>query len=205
MKNRFFCIPGIFFVSIFSLKAQETVAPNAKKLQQLYLSVGTGPAFTLNKEARTRGISFTSDISWAIGQERLYRLGLQVSGFASKNSPKPDLILDNTGFEHSVFSPNFSIGKRKKINEKFQIQGLAGASLNLHSYLPYISAEAAAAGAEACIPTLSVKPGIILRAEAMALPVRFAGLTFAAFYHLMPGISNGGFTASLNLGLLKGK
>ncbi|KAA9338871.1 hypothetical protein [Adhaeribacter soli] len=191
--------------SISAIAQSETVASRPKKLQQLYLSIGGGPAFTLNKEARTRGIAFTSDISLALRQQRIFRLGFQISGFTSKDAPKPDLILDNTGFDHSLVSPSVSIGKRKKINEKLQIQGLAGASLNLHSYLPYISEEAAAAGTEACIPAFLVKPGLILRAEAMALPVRFAGLTIGAFYHYVPGISNGGVTLSLNFGLIKRK
>ena len=196
----------LFLTASISAKAQtETVGFKPKNLEQLYLSVGGGPAFTLNKEARTRGIGFTSDISLAIRQQHVFRLGFQISGFTSKDAPKPDLLLNNTGFEHSIFSSTFSVGRRKKLNEHFQIQGLAGASLNLHSYFPYISPEAAAAGTEACILAFLVRPGIILRAEAMALPTRFAGLTFGTFYHFMPGISNTGITMSLNFGLLKRK
>src|SRR4051812_3424419 len=126
--HKIYLLQFIFICLCFSQAIAQTETPdaNTKKLQQLYLSVGTGPAFTPNKETRTRGISFKSDISWANGQQRIYRLGLQVSRFTSKDSPKPDLILDNTGFEHSIFSSDISIGKRKKTNETFQLQGLAG-------------------------------------------------------------------------------
>ena len=200
------CTLTFLLISFLTNAQTETVAPKAKKLQQLYLSVGVGPAFTLNSEARTRGISLMTNTTWVLSSERVYRLGFNISGFANKNAPKPDLILDNVGTDFNIISPNFSIGKRKAISKNLQLMGLAGGSVNLLSRSGYISPEQAAAGAEAsCIPELYVRPGILMQAEALTTPSKFCGFSFALYYHLMPKISSFGVNLSLNLGKMGGK
>ena len=195
----------ILSLSLSSAFAQtETVAKQEKKLQQLYLSAGIGPAFTLNSEARTRGISLMTNTTWALSSNRLYRFGFNITGFANENAPKPDLILDNVGPDFTIISPNFSVGKRKALSKNLQLMGLVGGSVNLLSRSGYISPEQAAAGAEAsCIPELYVRPGILMQAEALTMPSRFCGFSLAMYYHLMPKISSFGVNLGVNLGLLK--
>jgi hypothetical protein len=201
----------IFFLTLFGLgflktQAQtETVATPPKKLQQLYISAGLGPAVTLNQQAKTRGIDFSTNITWALGEEKLYRFGFNVTGFADKDAPKPDLILDNVGTDFNIFSPSFSVGRRLPMRKKIQLQGFVGPSLNLLSEFDYISPEDAAAGMESCLPNLYVRPGILLQAEAMIFPTRIAAFTVGTYLHLMPRIPNGGLTLSLNLGKMRMK
>ncbi|HSI91689.1 MAG TPA: hypothetical protein VK927_11265, partial [Adhaeribacter sp.] len=48
-----------------------------------------------------------------------------------------------------------------------------------------------------------VRPGLLIQAEAMFLPGKFAGLTAGAFANLTPKLPSAGLNLSLNLGMLK--
>ena len=128
-----------FFLLSFTAKAQtETLAPAAKKLQQLYVSIGTGPAVTTDKTSNHPGGTYAVNISGAFGPTSVFRLNLQHSIFTNTEMSTPG------GFDylgaHSYYasfnaanesnSISFLYGKRKKINQLLQLQALGGIGFN---------------------------------------------------------------------------
>ena len=215
MKN----LSKLFFLHFlllgFAAQAQaqtETVASAPKKLQQLYLSVGTGPAATTHKYSNPLGGAAMLNFTYATGPSNLFRLNIQHSGFTSWLDPAPGpfdfFTFEQYNTEFFVSNTNtaitLSFGKKQRISNLLQIQGLAGLGINSSSTFEIEGMENIE-GVRCGNPYIRnyVNPGVLLQAEAMFLPSKFAGCTFGAYANLIPKFSTAGLNVSLNLGKLK--
>ena len=212
MKCRFLSLVAISLLSTFTLKAQESVAPNAKKLQQLYLSVGTGPAVSTNTDSNPFGGTYLLNFTSAFSFNSAVRLNFQHSGFTNTYDPAPGIFsyLNENDYQGTYFPANesFSIsllyGKKKQLNKLVQLQALGGLGFNIISKLE-VSSNGLYLERGSCIPDVFYLPGALLQAEVMFLPSKFAGLTAGAYVNLTPKLPSTGINLSLNLGLLKSK
>ena len=209
MLSKLSILPCIFLG--FAANAQtETVTSAPKMHPQLYLSVGTGPALTTNKDSHPWGGTYVLNITGACGSGSVYRLNVQHSEFFSEHDPKtgPFTYLGSNSYYSPYFtardntSISLAYGRQKKLNNFVQLQVLGGIGFNKISELHYYSI---GFDRTPSTPEVTYLPGILLQAEAMFLPTCFAGLTLGGYYHYVPEISNGGLTLSLNLGLLRRK
>lgn len=195
----------------FASEAQtETVAPTLKKLQQLYLSVGTGPAITNNENTHPFGGTYLVNFTGIIRSGTMFRLNLQNTRFIHSRETEPGAFtyLGANGY-HSSFQNNqvqtsiaLEVGKCKKLNNLMQFQALGGVSFNKISNLYFLRLFSESGSDMANVEYL---PGLLLQAEAIFLPTQFAGLTLGTYYHYVPENSNGGLTLSLNIGRLRTK
>lgn len=198
--------------TFYPVLAQETVTPASKKLQQLYLSLGAGPALNGKNDLHPHGSNFDFNFTATLSSDYLFRLGFKRNAFVGTFDPEPKLF----GFlelnEYSYFIPSthinsiqFAAGKRKIVNKFIQAQALTGLSFNQISQpdqYPTFALERSPAIWEYHL-VRSNQPGAFAQAEIMFLPSRYAGLTLGAYGHYSSAFSNGGLTLSLNLGLLK--
>ena len=213
MLSKLSFLPFIFLG--FAAEAQtETVAPKAKILQQLYLSVGTGPAVIGNEDRHPFGGNFEVNLTKSICTDYLFRVGFKRNAFVGTFDPETSVLsyLDlgyNNYFIPSthINSGQLLVGKRKLVNQFIQLQAFGGLSFNQISKpdrYPTWAIETFPAIWEYRLEQ-AYKPGAVIQAEAMFMPTRFAGLTLGGYYHYVPEISNGGLTLSLNLGKLRSK
>lgn len=201
------CVPGL------SAKAQtKTVAPKPQKLQQLYVSVGTGPAFTSDNYYRSHGGGFDYSIGAGFRSDLMLKLGIKNTGFVENFSQSPKGLFaylnqfsyHTTYFEARTLNSYYAIiGKRRKLCDHMQLQAFAGISYNTISGLPQVGPDFPRE--LICDLTYAKSAGAIAQAELMLLPSRFAGLTVGTFFNYVPEYSHGGLTLSLNLGKLRPK
>ncbi len=195
----------------FLAQAQtKTVAPAPKKLQQLYLSTGTGPAIISDNYYRPHGGSFNISASAGFRSGLILTAGLKHADFVESFSQAPKGIysyLDQFSYHATYFKAKnvksyyLSIGKRRNINELIQIQATGGISYNAITALPPVGPDFPRE--LICDLVFYNKAGALFQAGAMLIPTRFAGLTLGGYYHYIPGNSNFGINLNLNLGLLK--
>ncbi len=195
--------------------AQETVALQPKKLQQLYLSFGLGGAITQARHTTGGGANSVLMLTATFRNDQLFRAGLL--GFVSADDQpasrqwKADRHQINLVPNHAVASQFVAFGKRKSFSGGCQVQALVGLSYNVYSEPADVFQTYADLGFFGRYAVLDYtlkqhrKPGLLLNVEGMVLPLRFAGLTLGGYYHYIPKISNGGFTLSLNLGRIRTK
>ncbi|MBK0402199.1 hypothetical protein I5M27_04340 [Adhaeribacter sp. BT258] len=198
----------------FSAKSQtETVMKQERKLQQLYLSLGVGGSFINSTNMASTGANASLHLTAALPKNKLVRGGLFSSSFADTQPASQKWKEDNHRInmvpEHFIGSYFLTAGKRKQFDKFLQFQAFAGLSYTKYEEPISVHQRTADFGFFGTYQVLGYevkthhKPGIILQAEAMFLPLRFAGLTLGGYYHFVPKISNGGFTISLNLGRIR--
>ncbi len=203
----------LFLLVAFSQTfAQETVAPSPKKLQQLYLSLGTGTAVTKNEYSNPNGGTAILNFTGAFGPSNIFRVNIQHSGFTNRFGTTPGAFdyLQFGRYDSEFFVSNegtaisFTYGKRQQINKLVQVQGLAGVGTNFISTFE-IDDFGIIDGRWCGTPYIRnyIYPGLLLQAEAMFLPTKFSGLTVGAYANLTPKLPTAGVNLSLNLGLLK--
>ena len=206
----------ILLLLSFSSKAQTAkVASEPKKLQQFYISLGKGIAFTTSDIVTTSGSHANLLVTATYPSNKIFRAGFSISDFED-NQPatkafKEDYPDRSSSPHHSLVTPYIAFGKRKLLSKFFQVQALAGVSFTWHHGAEHVYRYVANSGDAGEYEVLDYQmtnrfaPGIVLQAEVMALPLRFAGFTFGGYYNLIPKISHAGLTLSLNLGKIRKK
>ena len=209
--NKLSVLPLLFLG--FAAQAQtETLASEPKKLQQLYMSVGTGPAVTTQKHSNPFGGAVMLNFTGAFGPSNIYRLHIQHSGFTGWLSTEPGpfdyLTMESYNSNFSPENDNTTVsilfGRKQKVNNLIQIQGFAGLGTNFISTYEVENREIIEG--MRCGTQYShyyVRPGVMLQAEAMFLPSKFAGLTLGAYTNIAPKLTSAGLNLNLNLGKLK--
>lgn len=192
----------------FAAQAQtETVAPAPRKLEQLYISVGTGPAITLNNNSHPWGGTYLINFTAKWGTS-LLRLNLQHNEFASKIEAKtnPFSYLKSGRYDSDFFISNentsvsLAVGLQKKLNNLVQLQGFSGIGFNHISEFQFYDFKDTHLIDR---PFTFYRPGVLLQAEAMFLPSKFAGLTLGAYANMVSKMPTAGLNFSLNLGKMK--
>jgi hypothetical protein len=205
-----------FLLLGFTAKAQtETVGSSPKKLRQLYFSMGLGGSFTNARHMETSGANSTLSLTAALPKNYLIRAGILVAGFMDNQPASQKWKADNHRINmvpmHRANTYFLAVGKSYVIEKMLQFQVMAGPGYTTYEEpinITQRTAELGFLGSYAVLDSdlkIHQKPGLLLQAEAMFLPARFAGITVGGYYHFVPKISEGGITLSLNLGRIRTK
>jgi len=204
MLSKLSILPCLF-LGLAANAQSETVAPSPKMQPQLYFSLGTGPALTTNKDSHPFGGTYMLNITGACGSGSVYRLNVQHSVFYSEHDTKSGPFTYLGGYNNSfTASENTSIslayGWQNKLNDFVLLQAFGGLGFNQTSQFEYPESDL-----EIMVdrPKYSYAPGLLLQAEAMFLPSKFAGLTLGTYANITPKLPSAGLSLSVNLGLLK--
>jgi hypothetical protein len=184
-----------------------------KKLQQLYLGLGIGGAFTNAVNMHPLGLNTSILLTATFKNNKIVRAGLLYSTFkdtqtASEKWEEDKHLINMVPF-HTLQSFYVAVGKRIVIEKSLQFNFFPGISFTNYEEPINVTQRTAEFGFVGAFQVLDYevkiheKPGIILQAEAMVLPFRFAGLTLGGYYHFVPKNSNCGFNLSLNLGRIR--
>jgi hypothetical protein len=194
-------------LSSFRGIAQETVAPKPKKLQQLYFSYGRTLAFTNSRNLHSYGDGVDLKFTAGFQQNWNGRLGALLTGFRDDLSRTPNLqFIGGEIPSHLIITPYAAIGKSTSHSKIFQLKGMIGSGFTIYQE-PTILGRTQTGNMIEVNASLETyyQFSLLFQAEAMVVPLRFAGLTLGGYYHFVPHISNGGFSLSLNLGRVRPK
>ncbi|MFC5269596.1 hypothetical protein [Adhaeribacter terreus] len=100
----------------FTVQSQiETVANRKKKLQQLYLGFGAGPALTFAPDLEKHGLMLFSHLNLSFNETTFFRCGLNYTPYFDNLSRYKNLgRFDNQKPLHELHCYYLSVGKRKK-------------------------------------------------------------------------------------------
>lgn len=211
LKNLLAVLLSLFICS--EALAQETVVSEPKKLKQLYIGLGSGFGFTSAKYLNNADYVASANLTAAFHNNLVARISYLTVDFPDKLHGIPNgEELKYKGPNHLLSTLILSIGKKKTISKNFQVQTFASLSytnykepsnITILPFSNYSNGQHISGNLVVFQTAVHHKPGIILQAEAMFLPLHFAGITLGGFYHFVPEISNGGITLSLNLGRIR--
>ena len=200
----------------FVTQAQtERVGSEPKKLPQLYFSFGQGIAFSTSDLVTSTGTDAKLNITTTYPSNNIFRAGFSISSFEDDQPAtkafKADYPNRNSSPYHTLVTPYLAFGKRKLINRFFQVHVMGGLSFSWHHGAENVFRYTILNGIAGYKENLDYEmtdrfvPGLVIQAEAMALPLRFAGLSLGGYYNFIPKISHAGLTFSLNLGRIRSK
>ena len=207
------CLPLILFG--FAVKAQtETVAPKPKKLQQLYLGFGGGPARTYAPDLKKGGAVFLSHLNLSFSKTTFFRAGYHFALLSDNLKNYPDLTYRGSPTPyHEVKSYYLSVGARRQLGKSFLILATAGISYNQHflpvnvRHIPKSTLFIFPVGDSFAYETIRKnKPGFIIQTEILwAEQLNYFGISLGTFFQYIPDASHGGLTLALNPGMLSRK